>query len=123
MAKTENPGGWDSMTTVETAESESDDDDAITLEPGEYVVGALVNKRDVGSYSDLMTIAVTGTNRSDVDPGDFVDMWSNGQIEKALERAGIGRNDTVGIKKTDRKREYVDDDGETVEYYEFEVRT
>ncbi|GGN96725.1 hypothetical protein [Haloarcula pellucida] len=115
MATQETP----SFDDLEPVESNSDDDydsEWIELEPGENVVGVI---RDVvpncGQYDTTVIELSRGI-------GDVVAMWSNNQIDNALDDNDLGEGDVVGIKHTEKTRTFTTDDGEEREYDVWEVR-
>lgn len=106
---------------LETVEADDDSDDYETewleLDPGESVVGELRSiNPNCGQYNTTVLELARGL-------GDVVTMWSNGQIDRALDANDLGEGDVVGIIHTEESRTFTDDDGEETEYDLWEVRT
>ncbi|MCL9812514.1 hypothetical protein [Natranaeroarchaeum aerophilus] len=116
MATQETPAFED----LEPVEPESNEDDYetewIELDRGEKVVGEVrsVNP-NCGDYNTTVLELARGL-------GDVVSMWSNGQIDRVFEEQELGEGDVVGILHTEETRSFVDDDGNEVEYDNWEVR-
>lgn len=97
---------------------DSEDSDKLSLEPGDAVVVELrAIEQNVGEFKNSRLHVTT-----DAGDGEFRWMWSNSQIDKKLAAADAGPGDVVGIKKSDEMVSFENDDGEKIEYYEFEVR-
>jgi hypothetical protein len=99
-------------------ESSTDDNDNVPNielnEPGDEFVGDVRHiERNVGKY-DKMLVHVT----VDGEPRKY---WCQAEVERKLERAGIGPGDTVGVRKSERSYTFENDDGEEIEAYEFDV--
>lgn len=108
---------FDDLEPVESPAENDDDVPQVKLSPGENIVGEIREvTRDLPPHGNTLLHIARGL-------GDVVKMWSNGQIDRKLDAAGLEVGDLVGIRKTERTESYVDDDGEEQEFYIFEVRS
>lgn len=117
MATQDTPS-FDDLETVEADDDGNDyETEWIDLEAGETVVGEIRSvKPNCGQYDTTVLELARGL-------GDIVTMWSNQQIDRALEDNDLGEGDVVGIKHTEQTRTYTTDDGEERKYDVWEVRT
>jgi len=116
MATQDTPS-FDDLETVDTSDESDDyDTDWLDLESGESVVGEIrAIKPNCGQYDTTVIELARGL-------GDIVAMWSNGQIDRALESNELGEGDVVGIKHTEETRTFTTDDGDEREFDVWEVR-
>lgn len=108
---------FDDLTTVTDEPSGDEYDDVRVIEmnePGDEFVGEVRHiERNVRKY-DKMLVHVT----VDGEPAKY---WAQREVERKLERADAGPGDVIGVRQTDRSYTFENDDGETVEAYEFDV--
>ena len=111
---------FDDLTPINPS-NDTDDDEVPTvkLDPGEDIVAEIRHiERNVGRYGNNVLHLTLGD-------GTLCKMWSNRTIDDALEEAGVGAGDTIGIRKDSDPYTYTieDDDGneEEREAYVFQV--
>ncbi|MFA9516329.1 hypothetical protein ACERIT_03785 [Halopenitus sp. H-Gu1] len=93
---------FDDLDPVEANDDEQDEYDTewLDLDPGENVVGEIrAVTPDCGDYNTTVLEIARGL-------GDVVCMWSNNQIDRALEDNDLGEGDVVGIMCTEETRTY-----------------
>ena len=115
MTTRETPS-WNDLDEVDDPSTDDEELPTIKLDPGERLMGDLVAiEQEVGEFDNtLLTIASESEG--------LVKFWSNGTIDRRLDRADAGPGDYIGLKKSDDAETYTDDDGEEVEYHPYEVR-
>lgn len=109
----ENAPGFDDFAESESAESETEDEPTVKLDPGESIVARIRHvENEVGEFdNDLYHV----TRLSDKKP---VAIWSNYTLRTRAEEEDLGPGDLFAMRKSEESREY---DGD--EYYPVEVRT
>jgi hypothetical protein len=115
MATQETPS-FDDLEPVDNSTSDDYDSEWIDLEPGESVVGEIRELTpNCGKYDTTVIELARGI-------GDVVAMWSNSQIDNALDDNDLGESDVVGIKHTEQTSTFTNEDGEEQEYDIWKVR-
>lgn len=105
---------FDDLTTVDTSDDTDDDVPTVKLDPGESIVAEVRHiEHNVGKWKN----SVLHLTRN----GEPCKMWSNGTIDRKLNKANVGPGDTVGIRKCEEQYTYETDDGEQGEAFDFEV--
>lgn len=108
---TEDMPSDDEFTLVDGSDDSSDyETEWIDVEAGESVAGEIrAIKPNCGQYDTTVIELARGL-------GDLVAMWSNGQIDTALEANEIGEGDVVKIEHTEETRSFTTEDGDEREY-------
>lgn len=115
MAKSETPA-FDDLEPVDATDSDeySDDDgEWLDLERGESVVGEIRGVTpNCGDYDTTVLELAVGI-------GEVKPMWSNRQIDRALESKDLEEGDVIGIKHTEEEQSFKPDDSD--EFVTFDV--
>jgi len=113
----ESAPSFDDLNPVSSNDYEDDDVEFIKLSEGESLVGEIrAIHRGLGEHNSTLLHVARGL-------GDVVKMWSNRQIDSAINSAGIEEGDVIGIRKTEDTRTYVDENDDEHEYNVFDVRS
>ena len=117
MAAQDTPA-FDDLTPVKPGNDYDDEEEGwIELDRGESVVGEIREiSPNCGQYNTTVINLATGI-------GEVRPMWSNRQIDRALESRELAEGDVIGIKHTDETRSFTPDgEDEETEYDVWEVR-
>jgi len=91
-------------------DDDGQDKDWLDLDAGEHVIGEIRDLNPNCGDNDTTVIELARGL------GDVVLMWSNNQIDRALDSKDLGVGDVVMIKHTEDTRAFTNDDGEEIEY-------
>lgn len=105
MATTKSPA-FDDLDEIE--EPSTQDDSWIELEPGDSVTGSVTDFSPRASYNGVIEI-------------DGRPYRLNASLRRSIVSALI-EDAVIGIRKSDSKESFEDDDGEEIEYYPREAR-